>query len=283
MSSQVNGDSRYMIQAIRKPASFIWRDLIEEASYKLSFAMQIFGVVSSTLVYFFISKLFGDMGATYLRPYGGNYFSFVIIGVAFFSYLGVSVRGISSSIREGQKLGTLEALLVTQTDIPVIIVSSSLYSFLWATFKVAVYMFLGVIVFGMDIGKANVSGALLILLLTITSFTSVGIISASFVMILKKGDPVGWLFTSLSALLGGVYYPISVLPEWLRHVSYLLPVTYALDGMRLALLKGNPLSELFFPNIMALGAFSCVMMPLSIFLFGHAVRRAKMDGSLTHY
>jgi ABC-2 type transport system permease protein len=271
-----------MIALLKKPLIFLWRDFIEESSYKLSFAMKIFGILSSTLVYYFLSKLLGDAGLKYLKPYGGNYFSFVLIGVAFFSYLGVSVQGISSSIREGQKLGTLESLLVTQTEIPTIIVSSSLYSFLWASFKVAVYLFLGIALFGIDIGNANLAGAFLILILTITSFTSFGIISASFVMVLKKGDPVGWLFTSLSALLGGLYYPVSVLPDWLQYLSYLLPVTYALEGMRLALLKGYSIYELF-PNIIALVLFSCIMMPLSIVIFGYAIKRAKKEGSLTHY
>ena len=271
-----------MIAAMKKPLIFLWRDFIEETSYKLSFAMQIFGIFSSTLGYFFLSKLFGDAGSQYLKPYGGDYFSFVLIGVAFFSYLGVSVQGISSSIREGQTLGTLEALLVTQTEIPTIIVSSSLYSFLWASFKVAVYLFLGIAVFGIDIGQANLTGAFLVLFLTITSFTSVGIISASFVMVLKRGDPVAWIFTGLSALLGGLYYPVSVLPEWLRYVSYLLPVTYALEGMRLALLKGYSLYELL-PDIIALVLFSCLMIPLSIAIFGYAVKRAKKEGSLTQY
>jgi ABC-2 type transport system permease protein len=138
------------------------------------------------------------------------------------------------------------------------------------------------VVFGIDIGQANLTGAFVILLLTITSFTSVGIISASFVMVLKRGDPVAWLFTGLSALLGGLYYPVSVLPEWLRYVSYLLPVTYALEGMRLALLKGYSLHELL-PDIIALALFSCIMIPLSIAIFGYAVKRAKKEGSLTQY
>ncbi len=176
-----------ILASMKKPFIFLWRDFIEEASYKLSFALQLVGIFSSTLVYFFLSKLFGDVGTPYLRPYGGNYFSFVLIGVAFFSYLGVSVQGISNSIREGQTLGTLEALLVTQTEIPTIILSSSLYSFLWASVRVAVYLFLGIALFGIDIGGANLAGAFVLLLLTITSFTSVGIISASFVMVLKKG------------------------------------------------------------------------------------------------
>ena len=268
--------------SIKKPLIFLWRDIIEDTSYKLSFAMRIIGICSSTLVYFFLSKLCADVGTPYLAPYGGNYFSFVLIGVAFFSYLGVSVQSVSGSIREGQTLGTLEALLVTQTEIPTIIVSSSLYGFLWATAEVAAYLFLGVVVFGIDVRQANLAGALLILCLTIISFTSVGIMSASFVMVLKRGDPVAWIFTGLSALLGGLYYPVTVLPQWLQSIANLLPVTYALEGMRLSILKGYSLQQLL-PNIAALIIFSCIMMPLSIITFGYAVKKAKRDGSLTQY
>ncbi len=267
---------------IEKPLAFIWRDFIVETSYKFAFFIQLFGIFISTLTFFFLSKLLGDVGVSYLKPYGGNYFSFVLIGVAFYSYLGVSIRSLSESIREGQMLGTLEALLVTQTEIPTIIISSSLYSFIWASFRVAVYLLLGVFVFDVNMGNANLVGALVILLLTIISFGSLGIISASFIMIMKRGDPIGWMFTSVSGLLGGLYYPISVLPNWLQKFSYLLPVTYSLEGMRLALLKGYSLSELI-PNILALVIFSIIMLPLGILIFGYAVKRAKRDGTLTQY
>jgi len=267
---------------IEKPLAFVWRDFINETSYKFAFFMQFFGIFISTLTFFFLSKLLGDVGGSYLKPYGGNYFSFVLIGIAFYSYLGVSMRSLSESIREGQMLGTLESLLVTQTEIPTIILSSSLYSFIWASFRVAVYLMLGAFVFDVNLGNANLIGALLILILTIISFSSLGIMSASFIMIMKRGDPVSWIFTGISGLLGGLYYPISVLPDWLRNISYLLPVTYSLEGMRLALLKGSSLSELM-PNIVALVIFSIIMLPLSILIFGYAVKRAKIDGTLTQY
>lgn len=268
--------------SVEKPLAFVWRDFISETSYKFSFVMQLVGIFISTLTFFFISKLLGDVGVRYLKPYGGNYFSFVLIGVAFYSYLGVSMRSLSESIREGQMLGTLEALLVTQTEIPTIIISSSLYSFVWASFRVGVYLLLGVFVFGVSMNNANLVGALLILILTIISFSSLGIISASFIMILKRGDPISWIFTNISGLLGGLYYPISILPNWLQKFSYLLPVTYSLEGMRLALLKGCSLGELM-PNIVALVIFSIIMLPLSILIFGYAVRKAKIDGTLTQY
>jgi ABC-2 type transport system permease protein len=265
-----------------KPLAFVWRDIIEDTSYKLSFFMQFVSIFISTSMFYFFSRLLGDAGTSYLKPYGGNYFSFVLIGIAFYSYLSVSMKSLSDTIREGQMLGTLEALLVTQTEIPTIIISSSLYSFIWATFKVAVYLLLGVYAFGVDLGNANLIGAAIVLILTIISFGSLGIISASFIMVLKRGDPVNWIFSSVSGLLGGLYYPVSVLPDWLQRFSYLLPVTYALEGMRMAVLKGYSVSELL-PNILALTLFSIIMLPLSILVFKYAVRKAKKDGTLTQY
>jgi len=273
---------RSVLTLIEKPLVFVWRDFIDDASYKFAFFMQFINIFISTSIYFFISKLLGSIGTSYLDPYGGNYFSFVLIGVAFYSYLGVSMRSLTDTIRRGQMLGTLEALLVTQTEIPTIILSSSLYSFIWASIRVAVYLVLGAFVFGVNLSNTNVAGALIVLLLTIISFGSLGIISASFIMVLKKGDPVSWIFTGISGLLGGLYYPISVLPDWLRTISYFLPVTHALEGMRMAVLKGHSLLQLL-PYILALLVFSIIMLPLSILIFTFAVRKAKKDGTLTQY
>ncbi len=244
--------------------------------------MQLFGVFISTLTFFFLSHLLGNSGTSYLKPYGGNYFSFVLVGIAFYAYLKVSIIDLSKSIRDGQMLGTLEALLVTRTGIPAIILSSSLYGYIWATFKVAVYLLLGVFVFGINMDNANIFGALIILFLTIVAFSSFGILSACFVMVFKKGDPVNLLFTSMSGLLGGVYFPVTVLPDWMQTFSYLLPITYSLEGMRMALLQGYSLIELM-PDIKPLVVFSIIMLPISILNFEKAVKWAKADGTLTQY
>ncbi len=272
----------YLPLFLNKPLAFMWRDFLEDKSYKLAFITQLLSIFISTAMFYFLSRLLGTVGASYLQPYGGDYFSFVLIGIAFYSYLGVSMGSLADTIREGQQIGTLEALLVTQTEIPTIIVSSSLYSLFWATLKVALYLAVGVCFFGVNLGEANIPGALIILILTILSFGSLGIVSASFVMVLKRGDPVNWIVTSVSGLLGGLYYPVSVLPDWLQTVSYLLPVTYALDGMRYAVLQGHNLTQLL-PHIFPLMVFSVIMLPLSILIFGYAVRKAKKDGTLTQY
>ena len=136
--------------------------------------------------------------------------------------------------------------------------------------------------FGVNMGNANLFAAMIILILTVICFSSLGIISASFIMIFKRGDPVNWVFGSVSALLGGVLYPITVLPGWLQIFSYLLPITYSLRGMRLALLQGYSLAALGL-DILALLVFSVVLLPLGILCFRYAVKKAKMEGSLTQY
>ncbi len=267
---------------LAKPWAFVRKDFTAVASYKLNFLMQFFNIFLSAAMHFFIARLFGSAVNPFLAPYGGDYFAFVLIGIAFADYLGLALGGMSGTIRAGQMAGTLEALLATPTRIPTIIVSSSLYSFLWTSLRVIVYLLMGVCFFGLNLQTANYWGALLVLILTILAFSSFGIISASFIIVLKRGDPLTWIFTILSGLLGGLYYPVSVLPEFLQTVAKFLPITYALEGMRLALLKGYSVKQLL-PNLTFLAIFAVILLPAGLVGFHFAIEKAKRDGSLTQY
>ena len=268
--------------AYKKALAFIKRDVTIQMSYKLSFFLQFLGIFFSVLTFYFIAEMIGDAAVPYLEPYGGDYFSFVLIGIAFESYLWTGLRSFSDSIRRGQMMGTLEAMLVTPTKVDMIVVSSSLWKYIFATMRILTFLLLGVFLFGVNMGNANLFAAMFILILTIICFSSLGIISASFIMIFKRGDPVNWVFGSMSALLGGVLYPITVLPGWLRIFSYLLPITYSLRGMRHALLQGYSLNALGL-DILALMVFSIVLLPLGILCFRYTVKMAKMDGTLVQY
>lgn len=87
---------------------------------------------------------------------------------------------------------------------------------------------------------------------------------------------------SLSTLLSGVFYPVSVLPEWVQNFSALLPLTYALDAARLAVLQGYSVHELRLDILVLLG-FCAVLLPLALLSFKLAVKRAKIEGSLVQY
>jgi len=128
----------------------------------------------------------------------------------------------------------------------------------------------------------NILTAFIFLILSITSFSSIGIISASFIMVFKRGDPFTWAFSTLSSLLGGVIYPVKVLPAGLQKIAFFLPITHVLEGMRMALLQGLSLMDLW-PSFFYLVLFTFLMLPFSTWLFKKAVEKAKRDGTLTHY
>lgn len=271
-----------MINQIYKAIAFLRRDFKAELSYRFSFLLNLAGISFSVIMFYYISKLFGSAASPFLTDYRGDYFSFVIIGIAFSGYLSTSLHSFSGAIRDGQMTGTLEAMMVTPTGIPSIILFSSLWSFIYTTIEVLIYLLAGVILFGMDLGKANILSSLIVMVFTILSFTPFGIISASFIMVFKRGDPIAFFFGTSSTLLGGVYYPVSILPSWIQSFSYLLPITYSLRAMRKALLNGAPITEIT-SDLLALALFSIVMIPLSFLVFRYAVKKAKEKGSLGQY
>jgi ABC-2 type transport system permease protein len=59
-------------------------------------------------------------------------------------------------------------------------------------------------------------------------------------------------------------------------------VTYALDGMRKSLLASASFAKVL-PDVAALAAFDALLLPLSVVAFRLAVRKAKKDGTLSHY
>jgi ABC-2 type transport system permease protein len=90
------------------------------------------------------------------------------------------------------------------------------------------------------------------------------------------------MFGHLSALLGGVYFPMQVLPQWLQGIAFFIPFTHALEGLRQAVLNGKRLTQLI-SQVSILGAFAIFLSPISLAFFAWAVRQTKRLGTLSQY
>ena len=267
---------------LRKWGLFLKRDWQTQFSYRLSFVLQLFGILFSIASFYFVSQLFGAAANPYLSAYGGDYFSFVLIGIAFSNYQGVALHTFAGIIQSAQVMGTLEAMLTTPTRLPTLLTASSLWNFAFTSFRVVLYLLVGMLLFGAALPQANLGAGLLALLLTILSLSGIGILSASFIIVFKRGNPLNFFFGSLSSLLAGVYYPVEVLPEWLQWLARFFPLTYALQAMRKALLNGATLAALV-QELSVLALFTAALLPLGLVTFRYAVRQAKRDGSLTQF
>ncbi len=262
--------------------AFLRRDIRIQVSYRLATLLQLLGILISVAAFYFVARLLGPAASPYLAEYGGDYFAFVLIGIAFGGYQAVGLYAFSEAIRSGQMQGTLEAILVTPTRLETFLGTSALWSFLLASAQVVLYLGVGVILFGAPLGPANIGTALLVLLLSLLAFSGLGILSAAFILVTKRGDPVNFVLGGLSTLLSGVYYPVGVLPPWLRSVSFLLPMTHALRAMRLALLQGAGPSQVG-TELAWLALFAALALPAGVLAFRQALRRARSEGTLTQF
>lgn len=248
-------------------------------SYKLNFFTRYVAVLVSVLLFYYLDQLLQLSGQQVFEE--GTYFTFALIGGAFLRFLELGSHAFSANLRDEMLMGTIEPLLVTATPITLSVLGPSSWMLIQGTLLVILQLVLGAWV-GADFSQANWGSALVVLLISLTSLVSYGIISAAFVIVFKRSDPMNWFVNSIAYVFSGVFFPVELLPPWLRIVSYLLPFTYALRALRGALMRGATLAELA-PDLVVLLGFAAVLLPVSTWSLRYAIRRMKETGELVHY
>jgi ABC-2 type transport system permease protein len=131
-----------------------------------------------------------------------------------------------------------------------------------------------------DLSRANVLSALVLLAVGALAFVGLGIASASFPLLwTEKGLQMAYIVQAVVLLVSGVYYPVSVLPGWMQVLATISPATYVIEGMRLALLEGADLVALW-PKVWPALVVGIISVPLGLQLFVAVERYAKRTGRL---
>jgi ABC-2 type transport system permease protein len=254
---------------------FFKRDLVADWSYRLSFALEAAHIVITVAAFYFLAAVVGRE-----RLDGYASFPFILVGLAANAYMTTCFICFAQAVRGSQLTGTLKAVLVSPISPTQFLLFSSGYPFARATLDAAAYIAGGVL-FGLSLAGVNAGAAALVFLASLLAFSSIGLLSATFTLLFKRGDPLLWLFGSGSWLLGGVMYPSTVLPPALRDVAELLPITHALRGLRAALLSNASVIDVL-PQVQALAVFAAIGLPLSAMVFNLGLQRARMAGTLGH-
>jgi ABC-2 type transport system permease protein len=271
-----------MTLILQKAYIHLKNGFLMEASYKTAFVMMLFNTVFGLFIYYFISKMLGSAAQPYLLPYGGDYFAFVLIGMAFSNYARASVNSLPGIVRAKQTFGSLEVELSTPTRFSTILFCSTLWTYLYTTVQVAIVLLFGFLLFGFKVGGMDYFGVIAVIGLTISALIGVGMISSGIILVIKKGDPIGNLFSLTSDIVSGVFIPLAVMPYWLQMFSRLFPLTYSLDALRRIIIKGETLAGVK-PDLIALAGFTLIFLPLGLLILEQSMKKAKKDGSLAEY
>jgi len=130
--------------------------------------------------------------------------------------------------------------------------------------------------FGFNLWGLGLALAAFFANLILTSW-SVGIFVSG--LVLRNGlgaETFAWSIMFLFLPLTCVYYPVSVLPEYLQYVAWALPPTYVFEGMRALLID-----HAFRPDLMLQAlALNVVMMIAAVIAFIRLLDSARNQGSL---
>jgi ABC-2 type transport system permease protein len=264
----------------RASLAFVERNLYLVRRYwHLELAFLIFNVASAMSV-LYIGEAQMQYGGTSSQEGQLDLVLYLGIGTVVWAYLRAVFANVGEMVAWERWEGTIEYTMMAPISRLAHMLGVSLFSIIYGLARSALLLGVLSLFFSVDLSNANLGGAALILLVGSVSFLGFGIMAAVLPLLFpERGEEMTFVISSILLLVSGVYYPISVLPDWMEPLATISPATYVLAGMRAALLEGTPTLALG-PAILPILVLGALSIPIGIAVFGWGERYAKRTGRL---
>jgi ABC-2 type transport system permease protein len=204
----------------------------------------------------------------------------LLVGAVVWAYLGIIFEFITETVAWERWEGTIEYTFMAPLSRAMHLGGSGVFAVLYGLLRAVLLFAVVALFFGLALDDANFAAAIVVLMVASISFFGIGMMTAVLPLISpEKGAQLGFVAQGLLLVVSGVYYPVEVLPEWMQAISVISPATYALDGIRDAILDGASLSDMG-DELWPLVVIGIVSIPLGLAVFGLGERYAKRHGKL---
>jgi ABC-2 type transport system permease protein len=204
----------------------------------------------------------------------------LLIGAIIWAYLGIIFEILTETVAWERWEGTIEYTFMAPVSRPVHLGGMGIFAIAYGIVR-AVFLFLVVaLFFDLEMPQADFGAALLVLAVASISFVGIGMMTAVMPLISpEKGVQLGFIAQGVLLVVSGVYYPVDVLPGWMQAVATVSPATYALEGIRHAILDGAG-ARAVWDDVWPLLVIGAVTIPLGLEVFRRGERYAKRHGKL---
>jgi len=204
----------------------------------------------------------------------------LLIGAVIWAYLGLIFEILTETVAWERWEGTIEYTFMAPLARPVHLAGMGIFAVVYGVVR-AVFLF-GIVaaLFDLQLPNANFWSAVVVLAVASVSFVGIGMMTAVLPLISpEKGVQLGFIAQGVLLVVSGVYYPVDVLPGWMQALATISPATYALDGIRAAILDGAGVGVVWH-DIWPLIVIGAVAVPLGLEVFRRGERYAKRHGKL---
>jgi ABC-2 type transport system permease protein len=204
----------------------------------------------------------------------------LLVGAVVWAYLGIIFEILTETVAWERWEGTIEYTFMAPLSRPIHLFGMGAFAIVYGIVRAVLLFGVVALFFDLDLSNANFAAALLVLVVASIPFIGIGMMTAVLPLISpEKGTQLGFIAQGLLLVVSGVYYPVTVLPEWMQWLAKISPATYALDGMRDAIIRGDGISQMW-DEIWPLVIIGFVSIPLGLEVFRRGERYAKRHGKL---
>jgi ABC-2 type transport system permease protein len=267
-----------LLADLRAAGAVVRRDFRITLSYRARFATHLLSVFFTLTLFHFISRL---VRISSFRTHEA-YFAYAVIGLITLQVLNSTLQAPPSALRQELVAGTFERFVLSPLGGVRGMLAIMLFPFLYAlTTAIAMLVFAGV-VFGVHLHWATLALVVPVGLLGALSFAPFGVLFLATVLLAKQAITGATFVIAGISLISGLYFPVSLLPGWMRALSDVQPFTPAVDLMR-HVMVGTKLHQAVWVELAKLVGFTCVLLPLSVVVLTAALRVSRRWGTILEY
>ncbi|HKD94683.1 MAG TPA: ABC transporter permease [Gaiellaceae bacterium] len=229
--------------------------------------------IANTLTIVFIAR------SANLSPADENTFAMaLLVGATIWAFLGIIFEFMTETVAWERWEGTIEYTFMAPLSRFVHLFGQGAYAVLYGLIRAAILFFVVAAFIGVHAPQANYGAALALLAIASVSFIGVGIMTSVLPLISpEKGAQLGFVCQGVMLVVSGVYYSVSVMPEWMQWISKISPATYALRGCRNSIIHGAGLA---WGDVWPLLIIAVLATPIGLAIFRVGERHAKKHGKL---
>jgi ABC-2 type transport system permease protein len=172
-----------------------------------------------------------------------------------------TIGGASVLIEEREE-GTLRRLMVVPLRRATLIFGKFLGIYSAGLLQILVLVLAGALLFQVGWGQSPAALALMIASFSF-AITALGMMMAALVRTSAQANALGTVVVLSLASLGGAWWPLEIVPGWMRTLGHLLPTAWAMDGFHDIITRGLGV-EAVLPEAGILGAFGVVFLGVAI-------------------
>lgn len=251
-------------------------------TYRMRTIVSLVSVLFAVIPVYFVAGALQPLAATAIAAESPEYFTYLIVGSVAAFVVAEAVSAVPSLINSYITSGTLEQLLTTPIRWPALVSGLSVYGFGWVAMRAIVLLVTAWIWATSTIAWSRMLEFTLIMALLGAAFMGVGLVTGALVLLVRSTLFIPQAVGTVSALLGTVYFPSTVLPPAFAPFARIVPTTDALRAARQILLRNVPLSVVM-PELLSLLVWAGGALLVGGLVFQVALQHARRAGTLTQY